>query len=116
MARIWAVRIAGVALFLGILLYGFLAYNVISAGLGNAGVERLSCSEAATGRADPLYRINEQLELQRFYLPPSVLCHYSGGERVALIRAGGIGWTGPIVIMVSGLTLVVFAVTGRRRP
>lgn len=115
MARVWILRCAGSTLVIGIVLYGLLAYNVVVAGLGNPGTERLICSAAATGDEVPGYRADERLRLDRSYLPPSATCHYSDSGDVPLIRANVVSWAGPVLVVASGITLATLAITRRRR-
>ena len=118
MGRRWVVRIAFVSFLVGLLLFGFLSYLVITAGGVNEGVLRLSCSRAVMGVEVPGYRSEESLRLERSYLPPSAVCRYSGGTTAALVAVTPLSWAGPALLAGSAVVALSIAandVAVRRR-
>ena len=115
MGRRWVVRIAFVSFLVGLLLFSFLSYLVITAGGVNEGVLRLSCSRAVMGVEVPGYRSEESLRLERSYLPPSAVCHYSGGTTAALLAVTPLSWAGPVLVVVALLVAAADVAVRRRR-
>ncbi|MDQ1482134.1 MAG: hypothetical protein QOF35_210 [Actinomycetota bacterium] len=57
----------------------------------------------------PGYRSEESLRLKRSYLPPSAVCHHSGGTTAALVAATPLSWAGPVLLSASALVSLSIA-------
>jgi hypothetical protein len=109
---------AVVAVVLGVLVHGMLAYRVLQAGGVTPSSLLGSCGEAAVGRFTTSYRINEQLRVERTFLPPTATCRWSGGESATLVDAAWWSWTGPALVVVGAVVLLAVRLVERapRRP
>lgn len=99
---------------LGVVVYAFMAYRVLQAGGFTTTSLRGACAEAATGRASATYRLSEDVVVDRTFLPLTATCRWSGGTGAELVRAAWWGWTGPALVVLGLLVVLVLRVTARR--